>query len=292
LWIEVGDSLTPITVRPVTPSLSTRHTPHAHPAAAAPFPGPVRFAAGRLPIPAASRLRGLDPARRPPPRPRRAAAPPRPDLRAPRHRRLPSPSLLLGGARLLLLLLRWLFSLCTWRLGLTPPRWPHRTGPPPRPHSFGSSLSVCLCRSALVPARRTLRPSILSAELPSRIAEGQKKEETASAAGKAPVKKQSAGELCLHKGFELYAPHKLRGGTFVFTFQVSPSYPHDPRRSNARPRCTIQILIWKVIADYSPNDDLLEQEFMLQGRWFHRKDLEDLYAMFNRMASIATELFL
>lgn len=29
---------------------------------------------------------------------------------------------------------------------------------------------------------------------------GQKKEEAASAAGKAPVKKQSAGELRLHKG--------------------------------------------------------------------------------------------
>lgn len=27
-------------------------------------------------------------------------------------------------------------------------------------------------------------------------------------------------------------------------------------------------------ADYSPNDDLLEQEFMLKGRWFLRKDLE------------------
>jgi hypothetical protein len=27
-------------------------------------------------------------------------------------------------------------------------------------------------------------------------------------------------------------------------------------------------------ADYSPNDDLLEQEFMLKGRWFQRKDLE------------------
>ncbi|WVZ53435.1 hypothetical protein U9M48_004378, partial [Paspalum notatum var. saurae] len=286
LWIEVGDSLTPITVRPVTPSLSTRHTPHAHPAAAAPFPGPVRFAAGRLPIPAASRLRGLDPARRPPPRPRRAAAPPRPDLRAPRHRRLPSPSLLLGGARLLLLLLRWLFSLCTWRLGLTPPRWPHRTGPPPRPHSFGSSLSVCLCRSALVPARRTLRPSILSAELPSRIAEGQKKEETASAAGKAPVKKQSAGELCLHKGFELYVYHP--------NIDLEGNYIHFNRiRCHTQIQESLEFFLPPIYtADYSPNDDLLEQEFMLQGRWFHRKDLEDLYAMFNRMASIATELFL
>ncbi|URD93599.1 alpha/beta hydrolase fold [Musa troglodytarum] len=27
-------------------------------------------------------------------------------------------------------------------------------------------------------------------------------------------------------------------------------------------------------ADYSPQDDLLEQEFMLKGRWFQRKDLE------------------
>lgn len=27
-------------------------------------------------------------------------------------------------------------------------------------------------------------------------------------------------------------------------------------------------------ADYNPQDDLLDQEFMLRGRWFHRKDLE------------------
>jgi ubiquitin-conjugating enzyme E2 M len=33
---------------------------------------------------------------------------------------------------------------------------------------------------------------------------GQKKEEAASAAGKAPVKKQSAGELRLHKGLLSY----------------------------------------------------------------------------------------
>lgn len=33
---------------------------------------------------------------------------------------------------------------------------------------------------------------------------GQKKEEAASAAGKTPVKKQSAGELRLHKGLLSY----------------------------------------------------------------------------------------
>jgi ubiquitin-conjugating enzyme E2 M len=33
---------------------------------------------------------------------------------------------------------------------------------------------------------------------------GQRKEEAASAAGKAPVKKQSAGELRLHKGLLNY----------------------------------------------------------------------------------------
>jgi hypothetical protein len=27
-------------------------------------------------------------------------------------------------------------------------------------------------------------------------------------------------------------------------------------------------------ADYSPDDDLLEQEFMLRGSWFQRKDME------------------
>lgn len=29
----------------------------------------------------------------------------------------------------------------------------------------------------------------------------------------------------------------------------------------------------KCRADYSPKNDLLEDEFMLKGRWFHRKDL-------------------
>ncbi|KAL6593802.1 hypothetical protein ACP70R_048703 [Stipagrostis hirtigluma subsp. patula] len=33
-------------------------------------------------------------------------------------------------------------------------------------------------------------------------------------------------------------------------------------------------LLYHDRADYSPNDDLLEQEFMLKGRWFQRKDLE------------------
>jgi len=33
-------------------------------------------------------------------------------------------------------------------------------------------------------------------------------------------------------------------------------------------------------ADYSPNDDLLEQEFMLKGRWFQRKDLEVIWFLY------------
>ncbi|KAL6600617.1 hypothetical protein ACP70R_045417 [Stipagrostis hirtigluma subsp. patula] len=116
---------------------------------------------------------------------------------------------------------------------------------------------------------------------------GQKKEEAASAAGKAPVKKQSAGELRLHKDIsELNLPkttsisfpngkddlmnfeiiirpdegYYIRdyefsisksepvqgkiGGTFVFTFQVSPSYPHEPPKV----KCKTKV--------YHPNIDL------------------------------------
>ncbi|OEL24534.1 NEDD8-conjugating enzyme Ubc12 [Dichanthelium oligosanthes] len=119
---------------------------------------------------------------------------------------------------------------------------------------------------------------------------GQKKEEAASAAGKPPVKKQSAGELRLHKDIsELNLPKTTsisfpngkddlmnfeiiirpdegyyiifatslslsefdfiftvisRGGTFVFTFQVSPSYPHEPPKV----KCKTKV--------YHPNIDL------------------------------------
>ncbi|CAL5065484.1 hypothetical protein EJB05_44265 [Eragrostis curvula] len=99
---------------------------------------------------------------------------------------------------------------------------------------------------------------------------GQKKEEAASAAGKAPVKKQSAGELRLHKDIsELNLPKTTSisfpngkddlmnfeiiirpdegyymGGTFVFTFQVSPSYPHEPPKV----KCKTKV--------YHPNIDL------------------------------------
>ncbi|KAL5232271.1 hypothetical protein ABZP36_031047 [Zizania latifolia] len=98
----------------------------------------------------------------------------------------------------------------------------------------------------------------------------KKKEQAASAAGKAPVKKQSAGELRLHKDIsELNLPKSTSisfpngkddlmnfeiivrpdegfylGGTFVFTFQVSPSYPHEPPKV----KCKTKV--------YHPNIDL------------------------------------
>ncbi|RLN36206.1 NEDD8-conjugating enzyme Ubc12-like [Panicum miliaceum] len=140
---------------------------------------------------------------------------------------------------------------------------------------------------------------------------GQKKEEAASAAGKAPVKKQSAGELRLHKDLSAFSSPLPRafldtncemmlnnlaagataaqdgasmtpsniselnlpkttsisfpngkddlmnfeiiirpdegyymGGTFIFTFQVSPSYPHEPPKV----KCKTKV--------YHPNIDL------------------------------------
>ncbi|GJM99666.1 hypothetical protein PR202_ga16787 [Eleusine coracana subsp. coracana] len=99
---------------------------------------------------------------------------------------------------------------------------------------------------------------------------GQKKEDAASAAGKTPVKKQSAGELRLHKDIsELNLPKTTSisfpngkddlmnfeiiirpdegyymGGTFVFTFQVSLSYPHEPPKV----KCKTKV--------YHPNIDL------------------------------------
>nr|CAD1834442.1 unnamed protein product [Ananas comosus var. bracteatus] len=99
---------------------------------------------------------------------------------------------------------------------------------------------------------------------------GQKREDAANAAGRAPIKKQSAGELRLHKDIsELNLPKTTTisfpngkddlmnfeisirpdegyylGGTFIFTFQVSPSYPHEPPKV----KCKTKV--------YHPNIDL------------------------------------
>uniref|UniRef100_A0A0D9X7B3 UBC core domain-containing protein n=1 Tax=Leersia perrieri TaxID=77586 RepID=A0A0D9X7B3_9ORYZ len=99
---------------------------------------------------------------------------------------------------------------------------------------------------------------------------GQRKEDAASANGKPPAKKQSPGELRLHKDIaELNLPKSTRisfpngkddlmnfevtirpdegyyvGGRFVFTFQVPPSYPHEPPKV----KCKTKV--------YHPNIDL------------------------------------
>ena len=98
----------------------------------------------------------------------------------------------------------------------------------------------------------------------------QKREDAANADGRGAVKKQSAGELRLHKDIsELNLPHTTEisfpngkddlmnfeiticpdegyytGGTFKFTFQVSPSYPHEPPKV----KCKTKV--------YHPNIDL------------------------------------
>ncbi|XP_042390601.1 NEDD8-conjugating enzyme Ubc12-like isoform X1 [Zingiber officinale] len=98
----------------------------------------------------------------------------------------------------------------------------------------------------------------------------QRREDAANSSGKAPIKKQSAGELRLHKDIsELNLPKSTditfpngkddlmnfeisirpdegyyQGGTFIFTFQVSPSYPHEPPKV----KCKTKV--------YHPNIDL------------------------------------
>ncbi|KAF0913477.1 hypothetical protein E2562_022369 [Oryza meyeriana var. granulata] len=98
---------------------------------------------------------------------------------------------------------------------------------------------------------------------------GQKKEETANTNGR-PPKKQSPGELRLHKDIaELNLPKKTRvtfpngkdnlmnievslrpdegyyvGGIFVFTFEVPHAYPHEPPKV----KCKTKV--------YHPNIDL------------------------------------
>ncbi|BAT05176.1 Os08g0374100, partial [Oryza sativa Japonica Group] len=99
---------------------------------------------------------------------------------------------------------------------------------------------------------------------------GQKKEDAANANGKPPAKKQSPGELRLHKDIaELNLPKSTRisfpngkddlmnfevtirpdegyyvGGKFIFTFQVPPAYPHEPPKV----KCKTKV--------YHPNIDL------------------------------------
>ncbi|XP_078153270.1 NEDD8-conjugating enzyme Ubc12-like isoform X1 [Carex rostrata] len=99
---------------------------------------------------------------------------------------------------------------------------------------------------------------------------GQKREEAANAVGRGNVKKQSAGELRLNKDIsELNLPNTTSicfpngkdelmnfeisirpdegyyfGGMFTFTFQVSPSYPHEPPKV----KCKTKV--------YHPNIDL------------------------------------
>uniref|UniRef100_K3YJC2 UBC core domain-containing protein n=3 Tax=Setaria TaxID=4554 RepID=K3YJC2_SETIT len=99
---------------------------------------------------------------------------------------------------------------------------------------------------------------------------GQKKDDAATANGKPAVKKQSPGELRLHKDIaELNLPKTTKisfpngkddlmnfeatikpdegyyvGGKFVFTFQVPPAYPHEPPKV----KCKTKV--------YHPNIDL------------------------------------
>uniref|UniRef100_A0A1D1YXH8 NEDD8-conjugating enzyme Ubc12 n=1 Tax=Anthurium amnicola TaxID=1678845 RepID=A0A1D1YXH8_9ARAE len=98
----------------------------------------------------------------------------------------------------------------------------------------------------------------------------QKKDDAGNANGRPMGKRQSAGELRLHKDIsELNLPKTTTisfpngkddlmtfevsirpdegyylGGTFVFTFQVSPSYPHEPPKV----KCKTKV--------YHPNIDL------------------------------------
>lgn len=55
---------------------------------------------------------------------------------------------------------------------------------------------------------------------------GQKKEEAASAAGKAPVKKQSSGELRVHKGVFNYMPYNILNGLLLFPICLRPHINH------------------------------------------------------------------
>ncbi|KAK3416049.1 hypothetical protein EUGRSUZ_H01237 [Eucalyptus grandis] len=98
----------------------------------------------------------------------------------------------------------------------------------------------------------------------------KQRENAENANGRGPVKKQSAGELRLHKDItELNLPNSCAitfpngkddlmnfevsirpdegyyaGGTFVFTFQVSPIYPHE----SPKVKCKTKV--------YHPNIDL------------------------------------
>ncbi|KAG2578394.1 probable NEDD8-conjugating enzyme Ubc12-like [Panicum virgatum] len=99
---------------------------------------------------------------------------------------------------------------------------------------------------------------------------GQKKDDAATANGKPAARKQSPGELRLHKDIaELNLPKTTKisfpngkddlmnfeatikpdegyyvGGKFLFTFQVPPAYPHEPPKV----KCKTKV--------YHPNIDL------------------------------------
>ncbi|KAH9695994.1 NEDD8-conjugating enzyme Ubc12 [Citrus sinensis] len=96
----------------------------------------------------------------------------------------------------------------------------------------------------------------------------KQRENAENANGKTPVKKQSAGELRLHRDIsELNLPKTCSitfpngkddlmnfevsirpdegyyvGGTFVFTFQVSPIYPHEAPKVKCKTKVTRQTL--------------------------------------------------
>ncbi|PWZ24646.1 hypothetical protein Zm00014a_024182, partial [Zea mays] len=131
-------------------------------------------------------------------------------------------------------------------------------GPPSASHRSSvrgrNSWSLSASKEAVPRSSSELRAEAARKMINLFKIKGQKKDEAASATGKAPVKKQSAGELRLHKDIsELNLPKTTSisfpngkddlmnfeitirpdegyymGGAFVFTFQVSPSYPHDP----------------------------------------------------------------
>ncbi|TVU46984.1 hypothetical protein EJB05_06558, partial [Eragrostis curvula] len=81
-------------------------------------------------------------------------------------------------------------------------------------------------------------------------------------------------------GDETVGGNQKRSEELVESKQVSLASlpPESPaaRGDSAAPPMDqlVNFIIRPPRADYSPNDDLLEQEFMLKGRWFQRKDLE------------------
>lgn len=46
-------------------------------------------------------------------------------------------------------------------------------------------------------------------------------------------------------------------------------------------RCFDESILFGGRAEYEPNNDLLDQEFMLKGKWFQRKDIEVRFVSFD-----------